>query len=240
MLYTLFYYTLSTIIKITGTAYYVNWFGELYFPIQTIRLRSYLIWQGLKVFTLFELQANKYIIKGKTLLDTFFPNKARLEDVHFIHNGIVVNSYNSSCFIENNKEVFPECDFILFYLHTNGKYNYNVVRFPDVTTFINSYNNNCIEEYTPSSIKFLGMKININNSTVDINFGKNNFYMNGNVLFDRSFVKFYLNTFHEITLKDHEDYKITFIEPDMEIMTIKEEHYIQLSDDAYHIRFIQN
>ena len=256
MLYTLLYFTLSTLVKLTGTMYIVNVVGETYFPDKTVRLRSYLMWQGLKVVTLLELQAKKYITKGKSLLDTYFP-LASEEDVHFIRNGLVVKSYKSSYFFQLNRKdvVFPECDFILLYFKIpfTSKYNYQVFRFPDVTTFINSSFINCecfSEEYKPSTVKFLSMKLNIQNDSnssnssnqkksVDINFGIYNFIINQNILFDRPFVKFYLKTFHEMTLKDHEDYEFSFIGPDMEINTISDAHYIELVDNKYHIRFIQ-
>jgi len=251
MLYTLF----STIIQLTGITYFVNLFGDTYFPDKTNRIRSYLMWQGFKMVALIEIQAKKYFIKGKALLDNYFQvQDATEEDVQFIHNGMVVKSYKScdfsfsqDLFLKN--EVFPKYDFILLYVKmpSVNKYNYNVIRIPDVNSFIYSYTSNS-EEYIPSPIKFLGMKIKIkNNDTdtntntngVDINFGKSNFIMNGNVLFDRPFVTFYLNKFHGIALNEHEEYEITFIGPDMDVVSITDAHYIELAENKYQIRFVR-
>ena len=243
---------LFRLIQLTGTAYLANAVGEKYFPEQTNKFRHFITWQGLKLYTIVELSINKYIKKGKTILDNYFNPCYSKENIHFIYDGIVVETYTFTDLVlrVSQCEPIPECDFVLQFikLTNHDKFDYNVLRFDNYKDVI-QYNKDAIQynkdanansdanannKYTPSPVKFLGLQLNVSNRII-MNFERYNFLMNSNILFDRPFVQYYLYKFHDITLEEHEDYNITFIGVNMEVVMIHD-NYIELVDNKYQIR----
>ena len=222
-------------INIVSIVHLANTIGNMYFPETTNRVRQYIMWEGLKVYTI----VNKYIRDYKAVL--FNCSFVEKEDLHFIRDGKTVLSCKSALFDRRDSSI-PEFDFILHYINytsNNEKYDYNVLR------IINVDGLDIENKFTPSPVKFLGIKIVIDNISqtksdpIDINFGKANYYMNLNILFDRPFIKYYLNKFHGIELKESEGYEIKFIDDEMKVVTITDEHYIELYDNTYKIRLVR-
>ena len=229
-----------------STVHLVSVIGETFFPETTNKIKYYLIWNGLKLYTIVKMRINSFIKKCIKKCKLMLYNDSNKEDIHFIHDGIIVKSYTvlslkNKDFVNN--ETFPKCDFILCYTptYTDDKYNYNVIRLENAEQLIN-YCNDSLDKFTASPVNFLGIKIKFYNSpkkSLDINFGKVNFFMNGNTLFDKAFVNYYLNKFHYIILSEHEDYEISFLGPSMEIVCITGAHYIELKEDKYSIRWVR-
>lgn len=238
---------------LTGVVWILNDIGNMYMPTITHKIRQYVLWQGLKVYTLLENRFHLCIKKCKVLLDNYFHTK---ENVHFIHNGSVVkSSYSGTCVAEATipecvaEATIPVCDFILQFIKVgddtlnNNKFDYDVIRFNTYEELVEfNTTNKCA--YTPSSVKFIGMSIVISNVStqidLDINSGKSNFFINSNILFDRPFIQFYLKKFHDISLKEDEDYTFSFIDSEIEVQKIKDDHYVELCNNNYKICFVRS
>jgi len=216
-------------------------------PTITHKIRQYVLWQGLKVYTLLENRFHLCIKKCKVLLDNYFHINSTKENVHFIHNGIVVkSSYSDACVAQ---ATIPVCDFILQFIKVgddtlnNNKFDYDVIRFNTYEELV-EFNTTHKCSYTPSPVKFIGMSIVISNVStqidLDINSGKSNFFINSNILFDRPFIQFYLKKFHDICLKEEEDYTFSFIDSEIEVQKIKDDHYVELCNNNYKICFVRS
>lgn len=238
---------------LTGSVWILHNLGQLFMPTITNnitnKIRDVVLWQGLKVYTLLENKYHFCIKKGKAFLDNYFyTNK---ENVYFIHNGSVVKScYSNELGGNTNTNTnVPECDFILQFLKINcedtDKYDNNVIRFNNYKDLV-EYNTTTNKNDKASPVKFLGMSIIILNAcsskqiNIDISSRRSNFYMNSNILFDRPFIKFYLNEFHDIILNDNDDYTLSFIDNEMEEMKMDERHYIELYNNNYRICFTRS
>jgi|688.fasta_scaffold165403_3 hypothetical protein len=243
---------------LTGVVWILNDIGNMYMPTITHKIRHYVLWQGLKVYTLLENRFHLCVKKCKVLLDNYFHVNSTKENVHFIHNGIVVkSSYSNECLALCDatapvcvaQATIPVCDFIMQFIKVrddtlnNHKFDYDVIRFNTYKELV-EFNtiNKCV--YTPSPVKFIGMSIVISNVSnqidLDINSGKFNFFINSNILFDRPFIQFYLKKFHDIILKEEEDYTFSFIDSEIEVNQIKDDHYVELCNNNYKICFVRS
>jgi hypothetical protein len=235
-------------LALTGSVWILHDLGKLFMPTITNnitnKIRDFVLWQGLKVYTLLENRYHLCIKKGKMFLDNYFDTNK--ENVHYIHNGSVIKScYSNELGVGGNINV-PECDFILQFLKVNredtDKYDYNIIRFNNYKDLV-EYNTTTNKNDKTSPVKFLGMSIVISNTcsskqiNIDISSRRSNFYMNSNILFDRPFIKFYLNKFHDIILNDNDDYTLSFIDNEMEEVIMDESHYIELYNNNYQICF---
>jgi hypothetical protein len=235
-------------LALTGTVWILHDISHYFMPMLTTKIRDCILWQGLKVYTMLTNRTEYCIKKGLLLLSKYLHINTTInnkENIHFIYDGNVVNSYSFNDAIVCKCETRPECDFILQFVkrdtHNNEKFDYDVLRFATYKDLVEFNTTDTTTIYTPSSVKFLGMNIVISNVSKQIDIilpsTRSNFFMNSNVLFDRPFIKFYLKKFHDIILKDHEDYTISFIDNEMEVIKFKDDHYLELYDNSYKICF---
>jgi hypothetical protein len=239
-------YNLFSILQLAGTVLIVKVFGEKYFPESTNRIQEYILWNGLKCYTIVQGKCRDCIKKGKLFLTNYFDINNSKDYVQFIQNGNVIQYYNAK-YVGTYTD-YPKCEFILQFLKVeqfyNNKFEYNVIRFNNISDFLEYNTTNTNKTiYTPSPAKFLGMKLIISNESnaieINIHSGCNNFCMNSNIVFDRPFLQFYLNQYHDISLNDTDTYELTFIDHKIDTAVITEEHYIELNEDGYKIRFIR-
>ena len=142
----------------------------------------------------------------------------------FIENHYLNNSNNI-----NNYHVFYDWDTL-----GNSEYNSFMLRFEKI--------NEVNENFTMSNIKFLIPTINIKNSNEDIVkrfdltniFNNTNFYITNNILFDKIFVNWFLKSYYNYNLKD-QLYDVTFIDHNMEQITINDNQGIFLDNNLYFI-----
>ena len=239
---------LYNFLALTGTVWIIHDISHYFIPTLTTKIRDCILWQGFKVYVILTNKADDCIQKGKKIIYNYLNinttiNVSNKENIHFIYDGNVVNSYSFDDLFKC--ETRPECDFILQFVkrdaENNEKFDYDVLRFATYKDLVEYYSTDTTTRYTPSSVKFLGMNIVISNVSKQIDIvlpsTRSNFFMNSNILFDRPFIKFYLKKFHDIVLKDHEDYTISFIDNEMEVMKIKDDHYLELCDNSYKICF---
>jgi len=84
--------------------------------------------------------------------------------------------------------------------------------------------NALVEEVTDyfevSGVSFMGIRINIKDGETILNtesvfFGSENYYIVGNILFDRIFIKYWLNRFYGFEMADNQHYEISFFDNDI-------------------------
>jgi len=102
---------------------------------------------------------------------------------------------------------------------------------------------NCIEinqlkipHIIPSNIKFIDIKVSYNDKTYNIDFSSdNNYYIVGNILFDRAFIKWYCKTFHNVTIDDDDDYICNILDNSVTFIQIDSSAHIVIGLDDYTI-----
>jgi hypothetical protein len=234
---------LSTLLNVVGIVYLTSTFCEHFFPERTSIIRQQIIWNGMRYYTIVEMNVIKYTKLLDLYIKDIFPPKKK-EDILFIGEGQIAKSYYYDELFKddnnlNNKEL-PEYDFILYFLKVedNEKFDYNVIRLDNHNQLLEIKNNT----YTikPSKLKILALQIKIENregEPISINFGKYNYFMDKNILLDRQFIMYYLNTSHHIKLNDNDDYEITFVDKNMNIIQLTDEHKIEIKNNDYEIWF---
>ena len=101
-----------------------------------------------------------------------------------------------------------------------------------------------VEEVTDyfevSGVSFIGININIKEDdnivkTESVFFGSENYYVVGNVLFDRIFIRYWLNRSSSFEMTDNQHYEISFFDNDISPHNIKEPEYVQITDNGFNI-----
>ena len=87
----------------------------------------------------------------------------------------------------------------------------------------------CIE------LNMLQMTINGADIPITIDLGRTQYMINGNVLFDRPFLKWYLNMRCHISLEPEDKYLITFIDHEMNYITLPDSCYLLVKKNGYDI-----
>ena len=213
---------LSTCINVVGQLYFINFFCEYLFPERTSIVKQYIIWKGMRYYTIIEMRVTKYVKLLESFITDIFPPRKR-EDLLFIKDGDIVKKYYFDELFKDNdtfdKTQFPSYQFILYFikLDDNEKFDYNVVRFNNhkellgykqLLDFKDNTNTNIIK---PSRLKLLALQVKPETregEPISINFGRYNYYMDKNILLDRPFIRYYLNT---KIIKSTRSYIITFI-----------------------------
>jgi hypothetical protein len=72
----------------------------------------------------------------------------------------------------------------------------------------------------------------------NLDFGRNQFIIAGNILFDRKFLKWYLKTNNNVILNDNDKYTVSFIDHNMLYNTIDENFCIEIKKNTYEIKNI--
>jgi hypothetical protein len=208
---------------------------EYAYPIKTVEFDNYVKWQTLKTFTVTEMatrRLRKYAtIKILSPLKSFLPSCIESKRIILIRNGHL-ESYLTPTDIPKEKNTL-EHDMIIYKhetLPSNEKYDYDMLRFKDVL--------NISETFEPSSVKFLAIQVKIEGKEpISLDFGRNNFYIKGNILFDRPFMEWVLSEKSCITtkyiLKDEESYEVEFINHKMNCDRITSGQCVIINEDDY-------
>jgi len=225
----------STITSGVVALFATHKYFEYAYPIKTVEFDNYVKWQTLKTFTVTEMATRRFrkyaTIKILAPLKNFFPSCVESKCILLIKNGHV-ESYLTTADIPNEKNTI-EHDMIIYKHETppsNEKYDYDILRFKDVS--------NISETFEPSSVKFLAIQVKIEGKEpISLDFGRNNFYIKSNILFDRPFIKWFLSEKSGITaryiLKDEESYEVNFINHKMNCDRITSEQCVIIDEDDY-------
>jgi hypothetical protein len=129
----------------------------------------------------------------------------------------------------------PNYDFILY----ESVYG-NTMQTNDTCLFRYSNTADILKiEYlaTTDDVSLLALRINLNNPTqeLQIKFNGRHIYMNGNVLFDRVFINWILNTKYNIKLSDDEKYTVSFLDTSANYVVLTDSEYIRIKKGGYDV-----
>ena len=210
---------------------------EYAYPRKTIEFDNYIKWQTVRVYTLSEMATREFrnctSSKISSSLKTFFPSYIDSECIILSKNGNV-EVYPTLSNIPGEKNALDH-DLVINKCETpsgNEKHDYNMLRFKEVSDITHSFK--------ASSVKFLAIQLKLEGKkAIPIDFGKNNFYIDGNVLFDRPFIVWLLrgNSSVEIinSIKHGSSYDVEFINHKMNCDRITSKQCIVIGEDDYSV-----
>jgi hypothetical protein len=159
--------------------------------------------------------------------------------IRIIYEGEEIAVYTLDEFILNKHKGNIEFiyDFILYEvpannnIYDNDVYDKYVFRYENINDILSlEYNNQ-------KGIDFTNIQISINGSSTihKIELGMSQYMVNGNIMFDRAFIKWYLKQNHNIILDNSDKYLITFMDHTMKFITLPEYCYLIIKYDKYDI-----
>jgi hypothetical protein len=164
----------------------------------------------------------------------YFPKNT----ISFIKNGCEVKDCDTgqlNDLIENPDKY----DMILFkhYIrpddNSGNMFKCNVIR---LSTCINR---NYLRLRLPpiiSNIKFIDVRVSYNDKDYNIAFSSEyNYYIVGNVLFDKAFIKWHLNTYHLVVIDDDDDYICNILDNSVNFIQIDSSAHIVIGLNDYTI-----
>lgn len=188
-------------------------------------------WNAIECYTRLEMRATR-------IYNTYGPSpKPRQASLKVIANGNEVAKYSFPEFqAEREKEKLPAYDFILYDIPVKvndplDKYDTYVVRYEKAADVLDL-------EYTNTTVKPIELnmvQININHTSYTVDFGRKQYMLNGNVLFDRDFLKWYLNVHSNIRLESEDKYTVTFFDQHMNYITLPDSCYLYIKNNNYEI-----
>jgi hypothetical protein len=221
--------------------------GEYLYPgtLKKIMVRS--SWYTLEMYSRAEIYVSRLYERYAPLLSRFGMNKLPQPTIKFIHNGDEIVTYSVREFIRiqaNNKIDFAY-DFLLYEVPvtTVGKYDkydaytlryekHTDINVRDGSANISAANIN----FAKDSFELNMVQITFNNSTeVHIDLGRNQFMNPNNRLFDRPFLKWYLKKYKQMNLNDDDKYTITFIDHEMNYISLPQYCYLLIKKQGYDI-----
>lgn len=163
-------------------------------------------------------------------VNTFF-KKQKKNTLICISNNCIKNEIILDNCIGFNFNILP-CfnDYeLVFYKDCNN--NFVRLRYNNLNTF---------KTFNISNIKFLDIKFSYEGTVYKIEFGEDNYYINGNVLFDRVFISWFIKHKYNIDLDDSKDYRCTIMDNDVNMITINKYNSIVIDADTYSVLKIKD
>jgi hypothetical protein len=206
------------------------------YPNETLHLIQQSVWFALKV----ETQLKSSFNRTKRYLNNNIWKPLRSLICH-------VNEEQHITFIKDGKEIahmshndffqtteFPGYDFVIYNIDNN------IIRYNNVN-LLKQHGDDI--KFVKSSVKFLTVEISIlgddnqYDNQFTISFEENNFYIENNILFDKPFIKWYLNKYHnfdiEINTPGGFSYMINLIDNNINCITLTDDECIILTKDNY-------
>jgi hypothetical protein len=187
-------------------------------------------WNTIEYYTRIEMKVTAVY---NTYMPRFIAKKERQAAIKIIADGTEIAHYSLPEFQRADKSRL-NYDFILYEIPMQfdayETYDTYVVRYENV--------NDVMEvEYSTGlkCIELNAMQISVNKRTYNIEFGRKQYMLNGNVLFDRHFLKWYLKVHCGVTLQPGDTYMVTFIDQHMNYITLPEYCYIYVKKNNYEI-----
>ena len=154
------------------------------------------------------------------------------DSIIFIKDGNEIKEYDINKLIN----LPDDYDMILYKHYANpndtssNKLKKNVIRLS------NCINRNYLKvpHIIPSNIKFIDIMVFYNDKLYTIDFSsEDNYYIVGNVLFDRTFTKWYCKTFHNVWIADDAEYTYNIMDNNVNIISFDSSKYIIIEKDNY-------
>lgn len=175
-----------------------------------------------KMYTEFEYSFKKYVLP-------YLPKHIEQTIFDFSENGnIICKSYSIDEMNENRKKI-KSIDFALHkeYDKTSEKYNAFVV--DNLRNYPNS-------EFKKCKKHFMSVELSAYDKTYEIHLdNNNNYYLENNEVLFYEFVQYILYNEHGTYLNLDENYTITIVDNDCNIVTIDRTQYIKFSSNKYEI-----
>ncbi len=143
-----------------------------------------------------------------------------------ITNGYIVNKLTGTD-VQLGIESY---DLVLYKERVNNnnnnnkyKYKYQITRLTKDTSLANLP--------PPSTVDFVDITVFTNSQKYTLDFGSTNFYVEGNILCDQIFLKWYLREFFKVDLE--EPYTCTIMDMDINCITLDANSHVVIKKDAY-------
>ena len=208
-----------------------------YYPIDSKQLAIKTAWNALELCSRFEIYFSNIYNKIKYYIPQLCNNPH--PTITFIGDGHEIVTYSLSEFtnIIKNGKIILKYDFVLYeipiiFQDKYDKYDKYTLRYENHIDIMNIEYHNSANTFDLNMIQFTFKK---SKDTYKIDFGKNNFNIDGNILFDRKFIKWYLNKKHSVILNEDDEYNITFIDHNMNYINLPQYCYIIIDKKNYNI-----
>ena len=167
----------------------------------------------------------------------YFPaiNKKKEDSfITLVKDGEEISKYEFNEFMklkEEGKIITGSYDFILYEvpITDNDKYDRYIVRYNQHIDII-EIEYNALNEFNFNVMQF---KFKNTDVTYNMHFNKNLFMMNNNILFDRDFLKWYMNKYHNAIVQNEDKYTVSFIDHTMSYTILTENDYIVIKNKSY-------
>ena len=201
------------------------------------------------------------VVFAKKLYDFIFPFE--LEKVYLTLGLYAVKTYTYSYLIYkkimdfftiNNNNILitfikdgneeKECTLSQLKYHLDSIHNYDLILYKEPHVSSDKYKYNIVRlnenidnmiAYTISNIRFIDAQIIYKNNKYNVDFSKNNYYINDNILFDKAFVKWYLNHAYGLIIEDTEDYTYTILDENINFISLEADNTIVIENDGYRV-----
>tara|TARA_B110000114_G_scaffold182916_1_gene223118 strand:- start:1406 stop:2056 length:651 start_codon:yes stop_codon:yes gene_type:complete len=196
------------------------------------RLFQFLFWYTMKVSTmtkkkynLLTTNINQYIIEP--WLQISFPHYEP-EDVFFIKNGKIIDRIAFMYINDSN----TKSDMVLYEwtMPDDNKYDHVILRFNTASEVS--------DNFKMSKVNLLAIQItikheNANDTIHSIDFQKDNYYIENNILFDQIFINYWCK--EKLHIDNVTNYEVSFLDNEMSLNIIKPNEYIIIGKNDFEV-----
>ena len=219
-------------------AYVTNKLIDYLYPGKFNAYCAYYGWYVLEFCSKVEMKSQQTYRYVYRYAKQYFPSLKEEEQssITLIKDGEEISKYEFSKFMELKETgniITGSYDFILYEvpISDNDKYDRYIVRYNQHIDIM-KIEYNALNEFNFNVMQF---KFKDTNVTYNINFNKNQFLVNNNLLFDREFLKWYMNKYHNAIVQNVDKYTVTFIDQSMNYTILTENDYIVIKNKSYDI-----
>ena len=232
----------TAIIILAPTLYFAKTVMDYIYPGQVRMIALKIGWKTMDLCSKIEIYAANFYNRYVPTLITSKPQAM----IKFICDGDEIENYTLTDFFKKKRGLNNinydsinydsiNYDFILHEVpilikDKYTKYDNYVVRYENMRDVIN------VEFSSLKCFELNMIQMTVNGSaeyTIDL--GRNQYMISGNKLFDRKFLKWYLNSNYNIVLETEDKYIVTFIDQNMNYITLTECNALLIKNNNYDI-----
>jgi len=220
-----------TVVLIAPTLFVLNSVIEYVYPGKIKTAMMKIGWSAMELCTKVEIAATQIY----NSIPPVFAKQPPKTMIKFICDGNEITTFSFDEFVKYKNKTNINYDFILCEIPIVKKDNYEkydtyVIRYENINDIMSvEYNSlKCFE------LNMIEMKV-LTKETYNIDLGRNQYIINGNILFDRKFMKWYLNMYCNFILDDEDRYTITFIDHNMNYITLQDNCHLLIRKNNYDI-----
>ena len=227
----------STITSGAVAMFATHKYFEYAYPRKTVDFDNYVKWQTVRIYTLAEM-ATRGVRKSATSklsssFGTIFPSYVETECIILSSEGNT-EIYKALSDIPKDKYA-QDYDLVMYKQETppaDEKHDFNMLRYGQVS--------DVSQDFDTSLVKLLAIQLKVEGEeAVPLDFGRRNFYIVGNVLFDKPFLKWMLmeggNVDARKMLETGKPYKVEFINQNMSCDSVDDERCIIIGEEDYQV-----